>query len=54
MKIGNLLIKIGKKITGKKSNKKDKEVKLYATNDSKDDWACWWIFNKPNTLTIYK
>lgn len=52
MKIGQLLLKIGKKLFKKKqkNNNKDEE-KLLASNDS---WGCWFIFGKPKTPKIFK
>lgn len=57
MKLGQILLAIGRKITGKnkKTNKKDKdkkEVKLMSSGDG--SWGCWWIFNKPPLPKIFK
>lgn len=57
LKIGDLLIKIGKKISSKKKNKdknkNNENVKLYSNNDG-DDGPCWWVFNKPSLPKIFK
>lgn len=57
LKIGDLLIRIGKKISKKKdkknADKNQENVKLYS-NDDGDDCPCWWIFNKPPLPKIFK
>jgi len=52
MKIGQLLLKIGRKICKKKQkdNNEDNEKSL-ASNDS---WGCWFIFGKPRSPKIFK
>lgn len=54
MKVGKILLKIGKKISGKKENNKGKELTVSAKSDDKDDWPCWWLFNKPRKPRCFK
>lgn len=64
MKIGEMLLKLGKKLTEGENEVKNesniskntnvKEVNLLASKEDDEGWSCWWIFNKPAMPKIFK